>query len=219
MTDRKLPISSPSEQAPANRSPQLLHHHHLLQQQHPAAHNNHHQQQLLRRLAGEQQHQHGIATAGGTGETLAGEGGAGGGGSGPVPSVAPAPPPRGTSTLSSGSHHLQAAVALASVNSNSLGGVAGIGSSTNHAGTAAAANSAKHANMHRLKHTSSVSFRCVLAFGESMARERGRKEDLQTFFFTPGDSARGRGRFEGKGCRCVRKQVMRQGKSVGEGEK
>uniref|UniRef100_A0A1S4H0M3 Uncharacterized protein n=1 Tax=Anopheles gambiae TaxID=7165 RepID=A0A1S4H0M3_ANOGA len=159
MTDRKLPISSPSEQAPANRSPQLLHHHHLLQQQqqqHPAAHNNHHQQQLLRRLAGEQQHQHGIATAGGTGETLAGEGGAGGGGSGPVPSVAPAPPPRGTSTLSSGSHHLQAAVALASVNSNSLGGVAGIGSSTNHAGTAAAANSAKHANMHRLKHTSSL---------------------------------------------------------------
>uniref|UniRef100_A0A182UQT6 Uncharacterized protein n=1 Tax=Anopheles merus TaxID=30066 RepID=A0A182UQT6_ANOME len=73
-----------------------------------------------------------------------------------VPSVAPAPPPRGTSTLSSGSHHLQAAVALASVNSNSLGGVAGIGSSsTNHAGTAAAANSAKHANMHRLKHTGS----------------------------------------------------------------
>uniref|UniRef100_A0A8W7PKT7 Uncharacterized protein n=1 Tax=Anopheles coluzzii TaxID=1518534 RepID=A0A8W7PKT7_ANOCL len=100
-------------------------------------------------------------------------------GIGPVPSVAPAPPPRGTSTLSSGSHHLQAAVALASVNSNSLGGVAGIGSSTNHAGTAAAANSAKHANMHRLKHTSS----------HDSAKNRGNTEGHPApFLFLPGGS-------------------------------
>uniref|UniRef100_A0A182LRV1 Uncharacterized protein n=1 Tax=Anopheles culicifacies TaxID=139723 RepID=A0A182LRV1_9DIPT len=94
------------------------------------------------------------------------------GGSGPVPTVAPAPPPRGTSSLSSG-HHLQAGaavVALASVNSstgstgNSLGGGGGVSGAigSNHAtvttSTAATSNSTKHANMHRLKHTSSVAW-------------------------------------------------------------
>ncbi|XP_035917536.1 rap guanine nucleotide exchange factor 6 isoform X2 [Anopheles stephensi] len=172
MTDRKLPIS-PSEQATANHSP-LLHHH---QQQHPAHGNHHHhqqQQQHLRRVAGEQQQHHGITITAGIGETLAAAGDgpvvAGGGGSGPVPTVgAPAPPPRGTSSLSSG-HHLPAGaavVALASVNSstgsNSLGGGGGGGGGvigSNHAtgttSTTATSNSTKHANMHRLKHTSSL---------------------------------------------------------------
>ncbi|XP_049283281.1 rap guanine nucleotide exchange factor 2 isoform X2 [Anopheles funestus] len=178
MTDRKLPIS-PSEQATANHSPLLhqhqhhhqqhLHHQQQQQQQHPAHSNHHLQQQHLRRVAGEQQQHHGIATTAGIGETLAGGAGEGpvaGGGSGPVPTAAPAPPPRGTSSLSSG-HHLQAGaavVALASVNSstgsigNSLGGGGPVGS--NHAtgttSTAVTSNSTKHANMHRLKHTSSL---------------------------------------------------------------
>ncbi|XP_053673825.1 rap guanine nucleotide exchange factor 2-like [Anopheles nili] len=184
MTDRKLPIS-PSEQGPAgsqllhhqhlpppHQHHHLPHHHQQLLRRLAGDQQNH--------LGGNSSTTVATSTtttttttAGLAGEGLAtGVGGGGGGGvgvgeggTGPITTGAPAPPPRGVSSLSSGHHPAGATsgVALASLNSNSSNTNTGqgvVGSCNNHvAGGGASVTTAggtKHANMHRLKHTSSL---------------------------------------------------------------